>query len=146
MCIIVIQLNLLSYLEEKPPKKQFYLWVSPNFTKSHLGAGTQLQNRKEIRQVVAQDVARHGDGVQPLLGTVAGHPHGLSLKNRGIFRWKMTFWYFLNHHDWWSWWLMIFFLNLNMLTVDVFLFESQSFLFLGEKVDTSQKTRQRKSS
>ena len=43
----------------------------------HLGAGSQLQERPKVRQVISEDVACHGDSVETCGGTLTRSPHRL---------------------------------------------------------------------
>ena len=47
----------------------------------HLGAGAQLQDREQVGQVVAQDVAGRGDGVLPADHALQRVPHGPHLRH-----------------------------------------------------------------
>ncbi len=49
----------------------------------HLGGGAQLQDRKQIREVVAQHVSRHADRVEADAGTRAGLRHGGDRRGEG---------------------------------------------------------------
>ena len=47
----------------------------------HLGAGAQLQDREQVGEVVAQDVAGRGDGIQPADHALQRVPHRAHLRH-----------------------------------------------------------------
>lgn len=49
--------------------------------RQHLGAGSELQDREEVGEVVAQDVAGRGDGVEAADDAFEGVPHGADLRH-----------------------------------------------------------------
>ncbi len=49
--------------------------------RQHLGAGAQFQDREQVGEVVAQDVASRGDGVLPADHPLDRVPHGPHLRH-----------------------------------------------------------------